>query len=319
MAAGWTVTPNQGVTGTGPTFTFPENTGTTAIVYTIKYEDADGCTASTTYTVLTGETCQPCTCDNFEWDETTQKTISSDGGNLTISHTNGCVTPSIKYYNGSTETTKPSWITNVTNNNNNTVFTIANNTGDERTVSVSMIVDNTECKRYTITQYEQYTPKIHLDAKLTFQGLVRGDSSGDNIFNVLQIHVSIKHIPTGEIVLLATNIGNVSCCCTASCPDCSREQFVYKTSLSELGGISFYNDDTNYANYELTLTRANAIARDRDMTAPNASCGYEFSDMEEMDNPKTFVEQPDGSRYIATLDKLKNNEDHLFMIYFNGR
>lgn len=61
---------NPSVPHTGGTFTFPENTGTTAKVYTITYTDDDGCTAQTTYTVQTGSTCQPCpACDNWELKE----------------------------------------------------------------------------------------------------------------------------------------------------------------------------------------------------------------------------------------------------------
>ena len=47
--ATWNSTPS--VPHTGGTFNFPQNTTSNDIVYTIKYTDDNGCTASTTYTV----------------------------------------------------------------------------------------------------------------------------------------------------------------------------------------------------------------------------------------------------------------------------
>ena len=49
--ATWSISPSDGVTGSGPSFTFPTNTGATDIVYTITYTHDNGCTANTTYTV----------------------------------------------------------------------------------------------------------------------------------------------------------------------------------------------------------------------------------------------------------------------------
>ena len=57
MAKKWTVTPEDYVTNNNNgTFTFPKNEGDTPKVYTIKFEDENGITANTTYTV------NPCVC-----------------------------------------------------------------------------------------------------------------------------------------------------------------------------------------------------------------------------------------------------------------
>lgn len=90
--ATWEVTPSEGVVNNNNgTFTFPENSGSTDIVYTINYKDDDGCHASTLYTISAGTECQPtpveCKCADitlsnnsitFEWNSTieNQQTVS---------------------------------------------------------------------------------------------------------------------------------------------------------------------------------------------------------------------------------------------------
>ena len=76
--ATWSVTPSEGVTGTGPSFTFPKNTGATNIEYTITYTDDNGCTGSTKYTVLSGSSCQPSTCELYFCNSQGQQTSVSD-------------------------------------------------------------------------------------------------------------------------------------------------------------------------------------------------------------------------------------------------
>ena len=62
--ATWNSTPS--VPHTGGTFNFPQNTTNNDIVYTIKYTDDNGCTASTTYTV------PPCDCSVYEFSTITR-------------------------------------------------------------------------------------------------------------------------------------------------------------------------------------------------------------------------------------------------------
>lgn len=60
MATGWTISGGAGdatITSSGVA-TFPKNTGTSGITYTITYEDANGCTANTTYTIPKCVDCQ---------------------------------------------------------------------------------------------------------------------------------------------------------------------------------------------------------------------------------------------------------------------
>ena len=57
--ARWNVSPNEGVTGNGPEFTFPKNTGREDINYRITYTGDSGCIAQTTYTV------HPCACTTY--------------------------------------------------------------------------------------------------------------------------------------------------------------------------------------------------------------------------------------------------------------
>ena len=62
--ATWNSTPS--VPHTGGTFNFPQNTTNNDIVYTIRYTDDNGCTASTTYTV------PPCDCSVYKFSTITR-------------------------------------------------------------------------------------------------------------------------------------------------------------------------------------------------------------------------------------------------------
>jgi hypothetical protein len=52
----WNVSPNDGVSGSGPEFTFPQNTSNVNKEYTVTYTSDEGCTASLIYVV---EKCEP--------------------------------------------------------------------------------------------------------------------------------------------------------------------------------------------------------------------------------------------------------------------
>ena len=56
--AKWSINGDASIDSNGVA-TFPKNTGTTDIEYTITYEDDNGCTGSTTYTVPYGQDCRP--------------------------------------------------------------------------------------------------------------------------------------------------------------------------------------------------------------------------------------------------------------------
>lgn len=56
----WTVSPSNGVTNNNNgIFTFPKNSGTSKVTYTITYKDVNGCKGNTTYTLMPGPSCQP--------------------------------------------------------------------------------------------------------------------------------------------------------------------------------------------------------------------------------------------------------------------
>ena len=71
--ATWNAIPN--VPHTGGTFDFPQNTTSNDIVYTIKYTDDNGCTASTTYTVPGG-----CACDKYLFEDFTHTIADGSSG-----------------------------------------------------------------------------------------------------------------------------------------------------------------------------------------------------------------------------------------------
>ena len=107
--ANWKITLNGETksTGTGNniTYTFPENAGTTPQVYTISY------TSDTNYTVQTGETCQPCKCENINMSVNTivldYEGNPVDGSSINITTTCG----EISFAN------VPDWITTSFTNN----------------------------------------------------------------------------------------------------------------------------------------------------------------------------------------------------------
>lgn len=72
MATTWSVTPSAGVTNTNDgNFTFPSNTGTSSIEYTITAVDDDGCSATKKITVNEGSECRStvnnATCRKFNF------------------------------------------------------------------------------------------------------------------------------------------------------------------------------------------------------------------------------------------------------------
>ena len=63
MAQGWSISPAGATINSNGQATFPANGTSSDIVYTITYEDANGCTGNTTYTV---PACPPTPCEE-EW------------------------------------------------------------------------------------------------------------------------------------------------------------------------------------------------------------------------------------------------------------
>lgn len=174
----WKVTPDTGVSGSDGTYSFPKNTGTSNIEYTIDVEDDNGCTATTSVTVLTGSTCLnslECTIENIKfsvnvltgtlnlsgtlyydnfknkiWPFSTSKYDLDDGRSIT---------PNWKIYlefPGSSTKFELSWLYNTIYNqlriSGNNTFTISDSTLGSHGLAVSFL---TGTFKLTIKSYDE--------------------------------------------------------------------------------------------------------------------------------------------------------------------
>ena len=106
-------------------------------------------TSGCEYPITLTQAARSCACSDFIWDSETTRTIDSEGGNTIIRYT-GCTTPTVKYYNGSTEISKPDYVTtSITSTSTTLTLTSASSPRD---FSIAFFVNNSKCKEYLIQQ-----------------------------------------------------------------------------------------------------------------------------------------------------------------------
>jgi len=164
--ATWNSTPS--VPHTGGTFNFPQNTTSNDMVYTIKYTDDSGCTASTTYTVPT------CNCDKYGWTASTLYEDAKDNVGGTVGTSLSSAGTLVLY-------DKPNWVEYLTASTSQDVISYIckakYNGGRPRRGDVIFRSPDGNCEfSSTVEQAAQVTP-----VNIMFTGLPSNLSSGNLI------------------------------------------------------------------------------------------------------------------------------------------
>lgn len=249
--ATWNSTPS--VPHTGGTFNFPQNTTTNDIVYTIKYTDDSGCTASTTYTVPI------CNCDKYGWSGQTlhQNVRDNVGGVVGLSVASA---GTLVLYD------KPSWVTYITANTSQDVIVYIvkaeDNDGNRRSGTVVFKSSNGNCEfSGTVIQAAQ-----EIAVNITFTGLPSNLSSGG-----LSMTGSTY---TADFTLAGPNAGTGILYGTFS-PSDSRQVMTFRgefTSTSGGGNIENSCDEGGSSTYKYTVYTASWNATTRTLNVTFGQC-----------------------------------------------
>lgn len=153
---GWSVNPDVGVTGGDGTFTFPQNTTTQNIVYTVTYTDGNKeCSKTVTVKGISSSEC----CNKITVTPTTNKIPQEgvEGGNVVVAtFTSECPSSLISVQCSDITRIEP-------NGNNIVVIDCERNDGPEATYTANLLFNGEPCKTFNVVQKGNLTVKISSD------------------------------------------------------------------------------------------------------------------------------------------------------------
>lgn len=197
--ATWSISPNDGGASiTNGVATFPKNTGTTNIEYTITYIDDNGCSGETKYTIPSGSTCQggECGCSALGLNKTSVSLESGEDSSSVGVTFNGSTVDLCNY---SVEVESGSeWLSADKYEHEITVSATKNTSASSRVGKVRVYVEGTKCDDVITVTQEGSVTDVTYSVWIEYDGWNTDDYnpykvylSRDNLEDNSQVYVSI--------------------------------------------------------------------------------------------------------------------------------